>query len=88
MIITNNNNNNNNNNNIDDNNDNKIDDNECFKWCLVRYLDLSDHHAARITKADKDFAKKLDFKDIKFLVKVRDIYKIEKKIHRHQCLWL
>ena len=47
MIITN---NNNNNNNIDDNNDNKVDDNECFKWCLVRYLDLSDHHAARITK--------------------------------------
>ena len=76
MIITN---NNNNNNNIDDNNDNKVDDNECFKWCLVRYLDLSDHHAARITKADKDFAKKLNFKDIKFLFKVRDIHKIEKK---------
>ena len=37
-----------------------------------------------ITKADKDFAKKIDFKDIKSLVKVRDIHKIEKKkIHRH-----
>ena len=32
-----------------------------------------------ITKTDKDFAKKLDFKDIKFPVKVRDIHKIEKK---------
>ena len=29
-----------------------IDDKECFKWCLVKYL-----HPARITKADKKFAK-------------------------------
>ena len=54
------------------------DDNECFKWCLVRYLNPADHHLARITKADKDFAKRLDFKDIKFPVKIRDIHKIEK----------
>ena len=57
-----------------------IDDNECFKWCLVRYLNPADHHPARITKADKDFAKRLDFKDIKFPVKIRDIHKIEKII--------
>ena len=31
------------------------------------------------TKADKDFAEKLDFKDIKFPVTIRDIHKIEKK---------
>ena len=55
------------------------DDNEYFKWCLVRYLNPADHHPARITKADKDFAKTLDFKDIKFPVKIRDIHKIEKK---------
>ena len=34
------------------------DDNECFKWCLVRYLILGDHHPARISKAEKVFAKK------------------------------
>ena len=39
-----------------------VDDNECFKWSLVRYLNLADHHPARITKVDKDFAKKLDLK--------------------------
>ena len=33
-------------------------DNECFKWCLVRYLNPANHHPARITKVDKDFAKK------------------------------
>ena len=30
-------------------------------------------------KVDKDFARELDFKDIKFPVKIRDIHKIEKK---------
>ena len=39
------------------------DDNEFFKWCLVRYLNPPDHHPAKITKADKNFAKRLDFKD-------------------------
>ena len=42
-----------------------------------------DHHSARIRKMDKDTTKKLDFKDIKFLSKVRDISKIEKKLHQH-----
>ena len=46
---------------------------------IVRYLNPANKYPARITKADKDFAKKLDFKDIKFPVKIRDIYKIEKK---------
>ena len=55
------------------------DDNECFKWCLVRYLNLADHNPKRIARADKDFAKRLDFKDIKFPVKTRDIHKIGEK---------
>ena len=55
------------------------DHNECIKWCLVRYLYPEDHTPARITKADKDFAKRIDFKGIKFLVKIRDIHKIKKK---------
>ena len=54
--------------------------NECFKWCLVRYLNPADRNPAKITKADKDFAKRLDFKDIKFPVKIRDIHKIVKRI--------
>ena len=38
-----------------------------------------DHNPKRFTKADKEIAKKLDFKDVKFPVKVTDILKIEKK---------
>ena len=56
-----------------------IDDNKCFKWSIVRYVHPADHNPKRITKADKDFAKKLDFKDTKFPVKIRDIQKIEKR---------
>ena len=47
--------------------------NEYFKWCLVRYSLPANHHPARITKADKDLARKRDFKDIKFLVKKSSI---------------
>ena len=57
-----------------------IDDNECFKWCLIIYLNPVDHNPRRFTKADKDFAKRLDFKDIKFPVKIRDITKSKKRI--------
>ena len=53
------------------------DDNECFKWCLVRYLDPADHHLARIRKTDKLFRDELDIEDIRFPVKIRDIHEIE-----------
>ena len=39
----------------------------------------TDHHLAKIAKADRDFAKTLDFKDIDFPMKIREIQKIEKK---------
>ena len=47
-----------------------IKDNECFKWCLVRYLNLEDGNPVIITKTDKDFTKKLDLKNIKIPVRV------------------
>ena len=46
---------------------------------MVIYLIIVDHNARRITRADKDFAKKPDFKNVKFSVKIRNIHKIEKK---------
>ena len=42
--------------------------NECFKWCLVRYLHPADHHPARIRRVDEGSARELHFKDIKFPV--------------------
>ena len=55
-----------------------VDDNECFKWCLVKHLNPPDRNLASITKANNRFAKKLDFKGIKFPVNIH-IHKIEKK---------
>ena len=55
------------------------EDNECFKWCLGRYLNPVDHNPRRNTKANRDFAVRLDFKDIKLPVKIKDIQKIGKK---------
>ena len=55
------------------------DDDIYFKWFLARYLNPADHHSTNITKTDNDFAKTLDFKDINFPVKIRDIHKIENK---------
>ena len=56
-----------------------IDDNECFKWCFIRYLNPVDYNPRRFAKAGKDFAKRLDFKDIKFPVKIIDIHRIKRK---------
>ena len=52
------------------------DDKECCKWCFVRHVHPADHNS-RIT--DEDFSKRLDFKEIKFPVKTRDIYKFEEE---------
>ena len=46
---------------------------------LVGYLNPADHHIARITKVEKDFLKRIDFKDIKFPVKTKDIHNTEKR---------
>ena len=48
------------------------------------------HILAKITDVDKDFARKLDFKDKIFAIKIRDIYKmkIKKELQRDQYFWL
>ena len=61
-----------------------INDNECFKWCLVTYLPPGYHRAAGIRKVDLLFGDELDFEDIKYPDKTKDIPKIGKKeFYRH-----
>ena len=55
-----------------------IDDNECFKWCLVRYLHLPDHNPGRIAKAGKDFVKTQGFKNK--ISTVKTFTKLKKRI--------
>ena len=51
--------------------------NEDFRWCLVRYLHLADHHQIRTRTNDKLFEDELDFEDIS--IKMKEIQKTEKK---------
>ena len=55
-------------------------DNNCLKCCLVTYLNTTDHYLTRIRKIYKDFARRPDFKNIKFLAKIRDVHKIGGKL--------
>ena len=60
-----------------------IDDSECFKWCLVRYLNSGEHSPRRIRKSDKNFAKRLDFKDINFQPKLETLVLLAMKIKKN-----
>ena len=57
----------------------KNKDNECFRWCHIRYLNPQDKHPQRIKKSDKEFIKKLDYSEIEFPVNVNQYNKIEKQ---------
>ena len=46
---------------------------------MVRCLNPANHHPTRITKADKEFAKKLDFENKNFLINIRDLRIIGEK---------
>ena len=50
-----------------------------LKWSTIRYVNPANHHPVRITKADKEFTKRLEFEDIKFPGKIKGIQKIGKK---------
>ena len=56
-----------------------INDNKYLRWCLVKYSNPVDNHPARIRKIDKLFRDDMDFKDITFPIKVKDIQKVQKK---------
>ena len=63
------------------------EDNECFRRCLIRYLNPVNKNPAN---ADKEFAKKLDFNAIKHTVHEKDYAEIEiyKIIFLLMCLVL
>lgn len=56
-----------------------IEDNECFRWCFVRYLHPVDYNPAIIRKAGKCFSREIDFKDMNFRLKLHMFTKIKKK---------
>ena len=57
----------------------KNNDNECFRWCHIRYLNPQDGHPQRIKKIDKEYINQLDYSGIEFPVTVKQYNKIEKQ---------
>ena len=54
-------------------------DNECCKWCLVRYLNLVIKNLAKIRNVQKEFAKQVDSKGVEFPFYKKDYAKIVKE---------
>ena len=57
----------------------KNNDNECFRWCHIRYLNPQDKYPQRIKKIDKEYINQLDYSGIEFPVNVKHYNKIEKQ---------
>ena len=62
-----------------------INDNECFIWHLVKYLHPAYYNVARIRKSEKDFARKLDFKDKTSCSNQRYLQGRKKELYQNQC---
>ena len=50
----------------------KNNDQKCFLWCHVRYINPVKEHPERITKIDRDFANNFNYDGIEFPVKEKD----------------
>ena len=57
----------------------KNEDNECFRWCHIRYLNPVDKDPQRIKKSDKQYIQDLDYTGIEFPVTTQQYNKIEKQ---------
>ena len=57
----------------------KNKDNECFRWCHIRYLNPQGKDPQRIKKDDRQYIKNLDYQGIKFPVNVNQYNKVEKQ---------
>ena len=57
----------------------KNEDNECFRWCHIRYLNPQNKDPQRIKRTDKEYINQLDYSGIEFPVTVKQYNKIEKQ---------
>ena len=51
-------------------------DNKCFLWCHIRYLNCNGKKLSRITKKDKEISKRLNYDRIKFPISKKEFLKI------------
>ena len=59
----------------------KNKDNECFKWCHIRFINPQNKHCHRIKEKDKEIGKTLDYSGINIPMKARDYEIIEERFN-------
>ena len=59
----------------------KNKDDECFKWCHIRFINPTNSHPERINKQDKKIADTLDYRGISFSMKARDYELVEERFN-------
>ena len=59
----------------------KKKDNECLKWCHVRFINPQNKNLERIKKQDKKIAETLDYRGINFPMKARDYEIVEERFN-------
>ena len=57
----------------------KNEDDECFRWCHIRYLNPQKKDPQRVKTSDRAYVENLDYSGIKFPVSVKQYNKIEKQ---------
>ena len=57
----------------------KKKDNECFRWCHIRHLNLQEKDPQRIKKEDKKMINELNYEGIEFPVSQKHYNKVEKQ---------
>ena len=55
----------------------KNEDNECFRWCHIRYLNPQEKDAQRIKKTDRKMVEELNYQGVEFPVATKHYGKIE-----------
>ena len=57
----------------------KNEDNECFRWCHIRYLNPQEVRPERIKRTDKKIVQELNYQGVDFPVVSKDYNKIEEQ---------
>ena len=55
------------------------EDNDCFRWCHIRYLNPKENNPQRIKKSDKRKVEQLSYQHTEFLIAVKHYNNIEKQ---------
>ena len=55
------------------------EDNECFRWCHIRYLNPQEDHPHRIRKSDRELSEQLNYQGVEFPVATKHYGKIEEQ---------